>query len=114
MLSAERVGLACREVRERHLVAAPDSGVHVVNFAGEAVRRKPLRHCDGVEESAVHALGRGAEHAMKADRIRCHGLFLLMLITISASRLATCRIDIPNGHSMGLPDRAMSTGAGPF
>src|SRR5213595_1999242 len=48
ILPAEGVAVACREVRERHLVAATNFGIHVVNLAGETVWRKPLCHCVSV------------------------------------------------------------------
>ena len=72
--AAERVALAGGEVRERHLVGAADLGVQVVNLAGEPVRRQPLGHRVGVEERPIDPLGRRAQHAVKSDGVRCHGI----------------------------------------
>jgi len=66
--SAEGVAPAGAEVRERHAMAAADACVQVMNLAGEAVRRQPLRHRVGIQEGAVDALRRSAEHAMEANR----------------------------------------------
>src|SRR3989442_14990952 len=48
ILPAEGVAVACREVRERHLVGATNFGIHMVNLAGETIWRKPLCHCVSV------------------------------------------------------------------
>jgi hypothetical protein len=37
-------------VRERHSIAATGSCVHLMNLAGEPVRRNPLDHRVGIEE----------------------------------------------------------------
>ena len=67
--------MACREVRERHLVGSADFGFDVVNLAGETVWRKPLGHCCSVEKSPIHALRSRTEHAMKSDSACGHDQF---------------------------------------
>ena len=37
----------------------------MMNLAGKTVGRKPLGHGVGVQECAIDALGRGAEHAVE-------------------------------------------------
>src|SRR5205823_13878366 len=58
------------EVGERHPVAAAHPRVALVDRAGKAVRWEPFGHRVGVEEGAIDALGRGAEHAVQADGVR--------------------------------------------
>src|SRR5215510_7798627 len=70
VLAAERVALAGREVRERHLVGATDAGVHAVNLGGESVWREPFDHCIRIEERAIDPLVLGPEDTVKADRAR--------------------------------------------
>jgi hypothetical protein len=67
VFASERVAVAGREVRERHLVRAANLGVDVVDTAGEAVRREPFGHCIGIEERAIHPLGRRPKHSVKLD-----------------------------------------------
>ena len=69
VLAAERVALAGGEVGERHLVRAADSGVHMVNLAGEAVRRQPLGHGVGIEERPVDPLRRRPQHAVETGQM---------------------------------------------
>ena len=64
ILAAEGMALLRAEVGERHAIAAADAGVDLVDFAGEAVRRKPLGHGVGIEKCAIDAIGRGAQHAV--------------------------------------------------
>src|SRR4030095_4436481 len=65
--SAEGMAFAGREIRERHLVAPADPGIHLVNLASKPVWRKPLGHCIGVEERPVYPLGSSSQHAVKSD-----------------------------------------------
>src|SRR5690606_39075192 len=65
--AAESVAGAGGEVGERHPVAAAHAHVALVDHAGEAVRRRPLRHRRRIDEGAVHALGRRAQHAVQGD-----------------------------------------------
>jgi hypothetical protein len=60
------------EIGERHFVVAAHFRLHVVDFAGESVRRKPFRHGVGVEERFVDFLRRSADDAMKPDSVRGH------------------------------------------
>ena len=52
------------EMGERHLEAAADPQVLFVHGAGEAIGREPFRQRRGVDESAIDALGRRAQHAV--------------------------------------------------
>src|SRR4051812_48452832 len=63
-----------------------------MNFAREAVRRKPLRHGIGVEESAINALGRGAQNAVESDGvgIGCGHRFSSDSIFIFITNEVTC------------------------
>jgi hypothetical protein len=67
VLPAERVALACREVRERHLVRAANAGVDVVNLAGESVWGKPFDLRVRIEERSIDPLGLGPQDSVKAD-----------------------------------------------
>jgi hypothetical protein len=53
-------------------VAAADFRIHLVDLAGESIRRKPFRHRVGIKECAVDGLRCGAEHAVKANCVGCH------------------------------------------
>src|SRR5574340_1702229 len=64
VLSAKRVALACRKVRERHLVGAANPGVRMVNLAGESMRWKPFSHCVGIEKCPIHAFGRRTKNTV--------------------------------------------------
>src|SRR5262249_13083173 len=66
-LSAERITVAGREVRERHLVGAPDSCIQVMNSAGEPIRWKPFDDCIRVNERAINLLRSRAENTVKSD-----------------------------------------------
>lgn len=50
-------------------MAAADFCVHVADFAGEAIRRKPFGHGIDVEEGAIDAFGRRAENTVKSDGV---------------------------------------------
>src|SRR6202030_2671248 len=80
ILAAKGVTVACRKVRERHLVGAANFGIHVVNLAGETVGRKPLGHCVSVQKCAIDALGLRPEHAMKSDGSCGHEQFSFRLL----------------------------------
>src|SRR6185436_4249952 len=54
-----------REVGERHAEGASHARLHVMNLAGEAVRRQPLGQAVGVEKSLVNARRRRFQDAMK-------------------------------------------------
>ena len=59
--------LAGREIRERHLVFATNFRIHVVDRTREAVGRKPLGQCSGVQESAIDTFGGRTEDTVKFD-----------------------------------------------
>jgi hypothetical protein len=50
-------------------------GLHMVNLAGEAVRRKPFTHGIGIEKCSIDTLRRSTEHTVKPDGIRGHDYF---------------------------------------
>lgn len=72
ILAAERMRLAGREVREGHLICAPDPHISVVHLGGKAIGRQPLHHRIRIDERAVHAVGRGTKDAMQSNSIGCH------------------------------------------
>ncbi len=72
VLAAEGVRVAGREVRERHLVGAADACVHVVDLAREAIWRKPLRLCVGIEERAVDTLRLGTKYPVETSGACSH------------------------------------------
>src|SRR5882762_9733713 len=77
------------EVRERHLVSAADFRVHLMDLAGEAVRRQPFGHRVRVEKRAIDALRRGMQHSVHSNRVGHRKLLLLLLryqYTAGASR----------------------------
>src|SRR5262245_61405870 len=78
--STKGVALARAEVRERYLVRAADLGVHVVNLAGESVRRQPFGHRARIQERSINPLGRRTEYTMKLDCACGHGYFSLLMI----------------------------------
>jgi hypothetical protein len=94
--SAERVALAGGEISERHLVAAGDFGVQVMNLAGESIRRKPLGHCVRIEERPINSLRRCPKHSVKSDGVYfiCWHSFLCVVIFIicdeESRRFRTC------------------------
>ncbi len=64
--TAERVTVPRAEVGERHPVSPAHPRIDLVNLAGEAVGRQPLRHGIRIEESSVDAVHRRGEHAVKS------------------------------------------------
>jgi hypothetical protein len=97
--SAERVSVACGEVRERHLVGAADFGIEVVNLARKAVWREPFGHCVWIEERSIDFLRRRTEHSVKLDG-RCGHNFLLLLTK------ATCRPSALYGQAVSNPSKS--------
>jgi len=73
VLAAERVAVTAGEIGERHPERAAHLRVHLVHLAGEAVGRQPFRHRIRIEESAVDALGLGAQYAVEPDGASSHG-----------------------------------------
>ena len=69
--------MARREVREGHLERAADPGVHVMDLAGEAVRRKPLGHSVSVKEGAIDTFRSGPDYAMQSNGVCRHDYFEL-------------------------------------
>ena len=67
VLDREGVPLAGREIRERHLVAAADAGIHPMDLAGKAVRREPFDERFGIEERLVNAVGGSLQNAVQPD-----------------------------------------------
>src|SRR5476651_2089648 len=57
----------CAEVTEGHLVCTTNTGIHVVDLAGEPVGREPLRYRIGFEEGSIDAFGRSAQDSMETD-----------------------------------------------
>src|SRR5512139_3862109 len=72
ILAAERVALLRGEIRERHPERAANRGIQVLDRAREAVRRKPLGHRIGIQESPVDALRRGPQDAVKTNSAGGH------------------------------------------
>jgi hypothetical protein len=67
------VSVACREIDEGHLERAADPGIQMMDLAGKAVRRKPLRHRFRIEESTIYALRIDTEHAKEPYGASGHG-----------------------------------------
>jgi hypothetical protein len=67
ILATKRMRLAVAEVGELHAVGAAHAGIQAQHPAGEAVGRQPFAHAVGVQERAVDALGRCAQHAVQGD-----------------------------------------------
>ena len=117
---------AAAQIRERHPVTAADFGVHVVNLAGEAVRRQPFGQRIGIEEGAVDALWRRAKHAVQSDCACGHddfsfnqGLGAVERLERSAVELRHgygCKIDVfqaanvDRGHAIALGIAALAIG----
>jgi hypothetical protein len=59
--------VAAREVSERHLEAAADGGLQMVDGARETVWRKPLRQGIGLEKGAIDLLRLGSKDTMEAN-----------------------------------------------
>ena len=71
--------MAGGEIAEGHLVGAADARLQVMNGAGKAVRRQPLRRRIGLEEGAVDLFGSGCEDAMQANGVgHCPFTFVAM------------------------------------
>jgi len=68
----ERMAVTGAEVGERHSVAATDSSVHMMNFAGEAIGRQPFHQGVGVGEGTIEAFGCRAQHTVEFDRMSGH------------------------------------------
>jgi len=86
--SAERMARSGAEIGERHFVNATDLRVHLVNFGGEAIRRKPFDHGVWIEERTVNPLGLGAEHSVKSNGIGvgcCHNRVVLLSFIITTN-----------------------------
>jgi hypothetical protein len=56
------LALCTREIPERHLEGAAHLRVEVIDVARKSVRWQPLGNGVGFKESAIHALGRRAQH----------------------------------------------------
>src|SRR5207248_1107777 len=103
ILAAKRVAAARGEVPKGHLVAAADPRLQLVNRAGKAVGRQPLRHRIGLEEGAIDLLRRRREDSMKADSVG-HGLLpvaeLLMTKVGDWDRAKLCwvRLELAKHH----------------
>jgi hypothetical protein len=75
VLAAEGMAAVRGEVAERHPEGAADPGLKVMDGAGEAVGRQPLRQRVRFDEGAVDLLGLGREDAVQANGVG-HGSFL--------------------------------------
>ena len=69
------MALAGGEIGERHFVRAADVGVHLMDLAGESVRRKPFGHRVRIEERTIDFLGVARSTAVKSDRVVLHVYF---------------------------------------
>ncbi len=88
ILSAKGVALAGAEIGERHLVGSADFGVRLLDFAREAVRRKPLGHGVRIQERAIDPLRRRAEHSVKSNGVcvvGCHIRFVFLQFNITTN-----------------------------
>ena len=61
------MGVAAREIAERHLERAADGGLEVMDRAGEAVRGEPFGQGIGLEEGAIDLLRAGAKDTVEAN-----------------------------------------------
>ena len=72
ILATERMPVAGREIAKGHPEVAAHPRLHVVNRAGEAEVRKPLRQGIGFKEGAIELLGLGLENAVEANAALRH------------------------------------------
>jgi hypothetical protein len=76
------MGVSCGEVSEGHFVASTDSGVQMMDFAGESIRRKPFAHSLRIEEGSIDLLGCRPENAMELDCVGGHIDAILLGVTL--------------------------------
>src|SRR6201997_4291795 len=72
------MALACREVAERHPVAAADLRIKLMHSARVAARRQPLRQCVWLEERAIDFIRPGGQNAVQTNSVG-HDNFSLAL-----------------------------------
>src|ERR1041384_2757004 len=107
-LTAERVAMPGRQVREGHFVGPADLGLDLVDLAGESMRRHPLGHRIAIEERSVNPLGWGTKYAVKFDGVFSHGALLLVVraaVAATGSQLTLTSVPATNEATLDRPRR---------